>query len=80
MGRYGTSFFGPVELVFALTTERRTACCRANLPEPSSTLTILALDDPACSGANHLNGATSDRRGCTFRGVLHFLHRGLMDQ
>ena len=32
IGRYGTSVFGPVEFVFALTTERRTACCRATLP------------------------------------------------
>jgi hypothetical protein len=28
-----------------------------DLAEPSSTLTILALDDPAVLGANHLNGA-----------------------
>jgi hypothetical protein len=40
MVRYGTSVFGPVELVFALTTERRTVGCRAALPDASPEPTV----------------------------------------
>jgi hypothetical protein len=40
---YGTSFLLGAELVFAVTTERRTVSCRAALPDASSKLTVTSL-------------------------------------
>jgi hypothetical protein len=40
---YGTSFLLGAELVFSPTTERRTACCRAALPDASSKPTVASV-------------------------------------